>query len=47
LIPDYPNNYYRGTEHIIEDYEEFLEKLMKYTVIEKDLEMRDRLFKTI
>lgn len=48
LIPSQKQNiYYRGDEDILEDYPDFLEKLLKYIVNEKDLEMKKKYSKLL
>lgn len=47
LIPSYPENYFRGSSYIVEDYEKFLNKIIKYYVDEKDLEQKNYYFKIL
>jgi hypothetical protein len=39
--------YYLGEESIIEDYEEFLRKIVKYHIDEKDFNVKERYFKIL
>lgn len=44
LIPKLENGYFKGSEEIIEKYSEFLDKIVKYAIDEKDIDMRENFF---